>query len=342
MTDEISAGLRRFATLLDRLCPRHRRMRQHCQLEKDAPRYVREFWEAVGWSDAVGGGGDSPRTLRPERAASRSYMQECFEAWFENAEIRDAWGAEPGDFSAAWKRLPEKFRVIAPSEYGSALIDETTGENDPLVHELKPTRAQLVKQPEHFLDHVIRSTLERVMGKRKAAAYVQKPWGEPILGAAFPGLRELAEGIWGVDRSPRAPAHLLNGMQMIYYESFEGYIDFILKQPSELLPGFGPPSGQTFLLEPSSKFDPGSLAEPGFLRFETTTPPPLRRQVKHAVGRIEGRGVWLSTNNKSSTLWLTVAPENLKVTLDWIKHNKLELQEPPTPLPPDLWASDAS
>ena len=342
MSDEVSAGLQRFARLIERLCPRHRRTRQQCRLEPDAPLFVKAFWETVGWSDAVGAGGDGPRTLRPERAASRDFMQERFEAWFENAGVRDVWGVEPGDLSAAWARLPEKFRVIVPSEHTPELLDESTRAEDPPILELKPKRAQLVQQPDRFLDRTIRFTLDRVMSRRKAAAYGQKPWGEPILGAAFPGLWELSEGVWGVDRGPRAAAHVRDGLQVIYYESFERYIELVLNQPAERLSAFGPPTGQTFLLEPTDMFEPGHLAEPDFRRFEVTTPPPLKRQVKHTVGRIEGRGFWLSTAVKdASTLWLTVAPENAQATLEWLKRNKLELQEAVKPLPPDIWASDA-
>ncbi len=178
------------------------------------------------------------------------------------------------------------------------------------------------------------------MSQRKTVAYGLKPWGEPILGAAFPGLWELAGGVWGMDRGPRAAAHLRNGIQTIFYESFERYIDFILQQPAERLPGFGGAPGLTFLLEPSKKFDPGSIEEPGFRLFESTTPPPLKRLWKHAVGRIEGRGIWLSLNDKTSTLWFTVAPENLKFAQTWLKSNKLKLQEPAKPVAPDIWASD--
>ncbi|RKI31458.1 hypothetical protein D7Y27_37725 [Corallococcus sp. AB004] len=329
-------AMRRFGEMLDAVCPRHRKHKQPLSLEPDAPRALADFFEVVGFSEAVGAGGPQPQQWRPTREASQEWLRRTFEALFgEDAEARDTWGVERDDFSAAWKRLPAKFRILHPS--GPFVTDESTPAEDPPLLELKLASGTLKPLPEHAVAHLIRATWSRVMSGRSAGVVNLRAEGEQVLEPVFPGMYRLAEGIWGLDSGPGAAANAQGKLRRLFFDDFERYIDFVLGQPDERLPHFFRPAGQLFMLQPNQRLDPEHVSEPGFRRFTSRSEGLVVQTWHQAVGRIEGMGVWIQRSQHLRSAGLIVAQRNLEPMGAWLQRNGLKLEAEPD-IQPDIWS----
>jgi hypothetical protein len=338
MGSEAMRAIRQFSEMLDAVCPRHRQQKRPLLLEPDAPRALSAFFEGVGFSEAVGAGGEQPQQWRPTREASREWLRRTFETWFgENAEVRDAWGVERDDFSAAWKRLPAKTRILHPNSTTPFLTDETTSAEDPPLVELKLARGTLKPQPEPAVAHLIRATWSRVMSGRFATLVNTPLEGEQVLAPLFPDFYRLAEGVWGLQRAPGSAPNARGKLWRLYYDDFERYIDFVLRQSDERLPRFFEPRGQRFELRLTPRWDPEHLAEPHFRRFTNRSEGLAVRDFFQAVGHIDGMGVWLQRARHELSMGLIVAPRNFEAMRAWIERNGLEFEEDPEPCLPDPW-----
>ncbi|NRD51795.1 hypothetical protein [Corallococcus exiguus] len=329
-------AMRRFGEMLDAVCPRHRKHKQPLALEPDAPRALADFFEAVGFSEAVGAGGAQPQQWRPTREASQEWLRRTFETLFgEDVEVRDTWGVERDDFSAAWKRLPATFRILHPR--GPLLTDESSPAEDPPLLELQLATGTLKPLPERAVAHLIRATWSRVMSGRSAGVVNLRAEGEQVLEPVFPGLYRLAEGIWGLDSGPGAAANAQGKLRRLFFDDFERYIDFVLGQPDERLPHFFEPEGPLFVLQPNQTLDPEHVNEPGFRRFTSRSEGLIVKDWFQAVGRIEGMGVWLQRTQHDRSVDLVVAPRNLEPMRTWLQRNGLEL-ELEVETQPDIWS----
>lgn len=343
MSDEIPQAMHRFAGLLDAVCPRYRQGRQPFALEAGAPRTLAAFFEAVGFSDAIGAGGPKPQTWRPTREASREWMQQAFQDWFSGSvEVRDAWGVERDDFSAAWKRLPSEFRILMPDSRAPLITDESSAVDDPPLLEVKLAKAQHQTLPVCATERLIRSTWTRVMAQRSADAVNLPVEGPSILEPVFSGLHVLAEGIWGLTPAPGTPAADAKLLVHLFYDSFERYIAYVLNQSDERLPHFFRPKGELFLVNSPPGYDPETLTVAGFRRFANRMTGLVKQNWFHAVGRIDGMGVWIQRQSTVRTVGFIVEPKNREAMMQWFLRNQLTLIHEPDPLPADIWAEPAT
>lgn len=321
MTDPMTEAFRQFGQMLEALCPRHAAHRQPLALEPDAPRALVEFWLEVGFSEAVGAGGRGPREWRPTREASREWLGGVFERRFaEDVEARDIWGVERDDFSGAWTRLPARFRILYPDLTYLLISDESGSTEDPPVLKLNMNAATLEPVPESAVAHFIRDTWRRVMAERTAGVVDLPIEGDPVLAPVFSGLHHVADGIWHLDTPDPGV------LPRLYYDDVERYLDFVLGQPDERLPHFFSPTGQLLTLQPTSRLDPEHVSEPGFRRFANREAGFLTRNWHHAVGRIEGMGVWLKRTEHSCSVSLVVATANVEPMRAWLRDNGLKLE----------------
>ncbi|RKH99592.1 hypothetical protein D7Y04_21065 [Corallococcus sp. AB038B] len=331
-------AMRRFGAMLDAVCPRHRKHKQPLSLEPDAPRALADFFEVVGFSEAVGAGGNQPQQWRPTGEASQEWLRRTFETWFgEDAEARDTWGVERDDFSAAWNRLPAKFRILHPNPSRPLLTDESTPAEDPPLLELNLATGALKPLPERAVAHLIRATWSRVMSGRSAGIVNLRAEGEQVLEPVFSGLYRLAEGISGLDSGPGAAANTQGMLRRFFFDDFERYIEFVLGQPDARLSHFFRPAGQLVVLEPNQRLDPEHVSEPGFRRFTSRSEGLIVKDWFQAVGRIEGMGVWLQRTQHDRSVDLVVAPRNLEPMRTWLQRNGLEL-ELEVETQPDIWS----
>ncbi|WP_338865641.1 hypothetical protein [Myxococcus stipitatus] len=343
MRYETTQAMLRFAGLLEAVCPRYRMGRQPFTLEADAPRSLAAFFEAVGFSDAIGAGGPKPQTWRPTREASREWMRQAFQEWFSGSvEARDAWGVERDDFSAAWKRLPSAFRILQTDSRIPLITDESSSAEDPPLLELKLATAELLPRPERATERLIRATWTRVMSQRAASAVNLPMEGQAVLEPVFAGLSSLAEGIWGLmpplGTTPAEDEVLVH----LFYDSFERYIAYVLGQSDERLPHFFRPKGELFLVNSPHGYDPETLTVPGFRRFANRMAGLVKQNWFHAVGRIEGMGVWIQRQSTVRTVGFIVEPKNREAMMQWFLSNQLTLIHEPDPLPADIWAEPAT
>lgn len=339
MSNETTRAMQRFVGVLEAVCPRYRQGRQPFVLEPDAPRTLAAFFDAVGFSDAIGAGGPTPQTWRPTREASREWMHQSFRDWFGGSvEVRDEWGVEHDDFGAAWKRLPSSFRILLPDSRAPLITDESTAAEDPPLLELNLARARLQPCPERATERLIRATMSRVMSRRASGPVNLNPEGEAMLAPVFPGLYRLAEGIWGMAPAPGADAREPGKLNDLFYDTFERYIEFVLNQPEERLPHFFGPEGDLFMLKSPPGLDPETLTVPGFRRFSNRTTGIVKQSWFQAVGRIEGMGVWIQRLKNVRTVDIIVDRANREAMKQWLLRNQLTPAHEQDPLPADIWA----
>jgi hypothetical protein len=314
---ETLAAMDRLAAIVAEWYPAHGAQREPLELERDAPRLLRELWRRVGFSPELQRSPLFPAP--PLRAACRERAAAKLAEWFEDARVRDRWDVSDETDEAvqqALGRLPRRFRAIAVGTYHIRLADESSAADDPpllVVYDARPKPQLLGVACVH---HTIHDLLYAAAGQRRVTVGGKiRIKSERPLAPLFSALRELGEGVWLVDG-----LRLKDGSfrpEWMCFRTVTEYTAFALAQPDDQIGAFTLPRGHMIEVQEGA-LSLRRSAPPGFRRFLAGNTGTTR--VNRAAGFVDGMPVWLDGGlPRYKKVDVRVEPQHRAQAKAWLK-----------------------
>jgi hypothetical protein len=313
---------RELAEILGALNPRCR-AGEKAALEDDAPLWVRRVWEAVGISDAI----QETAFRFWTRAESEDALAKTFEGWSESPKARAALGKTA---EAMRGKLPAKIRLVSTPSDDLAVIDESTGADDPPVLLMRSEEREVLTWCPSYREWLVWHLVTRFTSTRFAGynRRVELP-STPVLAEAYPtGMHRLAEGIWWMAIPALSEEAGIPTVQTkVFYASMEAYSAFALALPDDKLPFMMAPAGDVFWTKNAGKVDLLEAPPEGFRRTTHIGYDGKVQKSARAVGRVGSTIVWVGSaaEKKPDDVRITFNPQGREAVSKWVKSLALKV-----------------